>query len=982
MIDKFLRPAIRLVERLRYPRKFGLIFIIVLIPLVSLSISLVSTINRDISLLENESRGLAYINAVRLPIEHIQQHRGMTHAYLNGSDEFGERIRRKRPVIDDYMRALSAADRQHGAGFAMADRVAALEHQWHAIKTRSLDQGPVSALKAHSDLIADMIKLVGAVADASGITLDPELDTYYLGDAVARSLPRLIENMGLARAVGAGIATRGAHTRESYIQLSILSSQIAADTKQSSAGLLTAGRINPQTGAGLSSFQSFNDRAISDMQSLLNRLLMDTDTISIDGEIVFDTATAAITGSYSLYDAIAAEMDRLLGQRMQSARGIKRVTQLVVISVLLVVAYLFAGFYFSVIESINRIGSATRQVAQGDLNTRLVLSTGDELQQVAVDFNAMTKEWQLAESQRWENEQQIRDLLDSTVEAIFGLDKEGVCTFANPACVRMLGYRDAQEIVGRKMHELIHLHPPETPLCVTSDNTILHSFPLDSCMRVDTETLWRSDGSSFPVEYRSHPIKREDEVIGTVITLMDITERRKQEEHILHQAHFDSLTQLPNRFLSLDRLSQLLNDAQRSQERVAVLFLDLDDFKKINDTLGHETGDNVLTMTAERLRSTLRSGDTVGRLGGDEFIILLGGLSEAEGALPVVENILNRFWDPFIIDGRELMLTTSIGISVYPCDGTTPSELLRNADAAMYHSKDHGRNTYSYFTESMNHKVARRLALEEQLHGALERDEFEVVYQPQIAVDTGAVIGAEALLRWHSSVLGTVSPAEFIPIAEHTGLIVPLGEFVLARALAMAADCQQLHRGDFRMAVNISPRQVRDPGLVDFITDSLLRSGLTSNSLELEITEGMLMSGHVHVDNALSALGQLGLSIAMDDFGTGYSSLNYLRSYPFDVLKIDRSFVSDITEDPANRELINTIVAMGHGLGLKVVAEGVETPEQFEYLSALGCDYAQGYLFSKPVKADELPEWIKGRGTTSNVLNFEEVSEQHKLLTR
>lgn len=444
--------------------------------------------------------------------------------------------------------------------------------------------------------------------------------------------------------------------------------------------------------------------------------------------------------------------------------------------------------------------------------------------------------------------------------------------------------------------------------------------------------------------------------IRSIGTVLDITLRKQQEERILHQAHFDTLTDLANRFLVLDRLTQLLKEAQRKNEKVALLFLDLDDFKKVNDTLGHETGDKLLIEAAERLRSEARIGDTVGRLGGDEFIVLLGGLEDAADARPIAENLINRFRDAFRIDGRELMLTTSLGIAVFPEDGDNASELLRNADSAMYHSKDLGRNTYSYFTEAMNREVSRRLSLEEQIHGALDRNEFTVLYQPQVEISSGRIIGAEALLRWHNPALGNVSPVEFIPIAEQTGLIVSLGQFVLIEALGTVAKWQQDHDPKVRMAVNLSPRQFRDPELVSFVKKAIKQAGVTGDSLELEITEGVLMSGHAYIDDALTALSDLGVCIAMDDFGIGYSSLSYLRNYPFDVLKIDRSFIIDITEDRADRELVNAAVAMAHSLKLKVVAEGVETEVQLAYLKQLGCDYGQGYLFGKPAPAEKITE--------------------------
>ncbi|TVO52673.1 bifunctional diguanylate cyclase/phosphodiesterase [Denitromonas halophila] len=432
----------------------------------------------------------------------------------------------------------------------------------------------------------------------------------------------------------------------------------------------------------------------------------------------------------------------------------------------------------------------------------------------------------------------------------------------------------------------------------------------------------------------------------------DITHQKRQEEKILRQAHFDPLTDLPNRFLALDRLTQLIKEAARQANKVAVLFIDLDDFKKINDNLGHEAGDHVLIEAAARLSSAVRDEDTVGRLGGDEFIVLLGGLSSPGDALPVAESLIERFRDSFQLDGRELMLTASIGIAVFPEDGDNPATLLRHADTAMYHSKAQGRNICHFFTDAMNLGMSRRLQIEEQLHGALAREEFQLCYQPLINIARRAIIGAEALLRWRNPRLGAVPPDEFIPVAEHTDLIIDIGKHVLSQAIEQVAYWRGALSPDFKVAVNLSPRQFRDTGLASFIEQTLARHGVPGNALELEITEGVLMGGHTHINDALVSLNRMGVHIAMDDFGTGYSSLSYLRSYPFDTLKIDRSFVGDITIDAADRELVNATIAMAHGLGLSVVAEGVETEAQLDYLHSRGCDIAQGYLFGKPVPAE------------------------------
>lgn len=437
-------------------------------------------------------------------------------------------------------------------------------------------------------------------------------------------------------------------------------------------------------------------------------------------------------------------------------------------------------------------------------------------------------------------------------------------------------------------------------------------------------------------------------------THSDITVQKKHEEKILHQAHFDSLTYLPNRFLSLDRLNHACNEAKRKQETIALLFLDLDDFKKVNDSLGHETGDLLLIEAANRLRNIVRSVDTVGRLGGDEFIIILSGLKSAKEAHPIVENLLNQFRDLFVIKNRELMLTATVGVSIYPNDATDASELLRNADSAMYDAKSCGRNTFSYYTAQMNQCAKRRLAIEEQIHGALSRQEFSVYYQAKIDIKSSQIMGAEALLRWNNPALGSVPPDEFIPIAEQTGNIISLGKFVLQHALEQTAFWQKSFNNNFQIAVNLSPRQFRDPQLLSFLEQSLHNTGVLASQLELEITEGVLLSGHSYVDKVLTGITQLGIKMAMDDFGTGYSSLSYLRTYPFDVLKIDRSFINEINKTVKSKALINAIISMSHALNLKVVAEGIETVQQFTQLKILNCDYGQGYLFSKPVSAQKM----------------------------
>jgi len=450
------------------------------------------------------------------------------------------------------------------------------------------------------------------------------------------------------------------------------------------------------------------------------------------------------------------------------------------------------------------------------------------------------------------------------------------------------------------------------------------------------------------------PLRGQDNsIINYLITIEDITERKLQEHKITYQAHHDVLTGLPNRFLAMDRLERLLKNSIRHDRMAAVLFIDLDDFKKVNDLLGHEMGDKLLVESAHRLKACLREADTVGRLGGDEFIVLLADLTKQFDAGRVAENILETFRNPFKIGGHELLLTASIGIATFPNDSDRFTELLRLADIAMYESKQSGRNNYQFFTEALNTGILRRLEVEEQLHHALIRSEFYLVYQPIVNIQSMDIAGAEVLLRWNNELLGAVSPEEFIPIAEHTGLINIIGDYVLCESIAQMAKWQETYQREFKLSVNVSPRQLHNQGLFGEITSLLKKFQLKGENLQIEITEGVLMSRNPGIDKALRMMHEANIKVAMDDFGTGYSSLSYLRNYPFDSLKIDRTFVSELHQDNNDRALVIATIDMSHALGIKVVAEGIETNEQLQFLVQSGCEFGQGYLFSKPVVAEE-----------------------------
>jgi len=538
--------------------------------------------------------------------------------------------------------------------------------------------------------------------------------------------------------------------------------------------------------------------------------------------------------------------------------------------------------------------------------------------------------------------------------AVQGYDEDRRVIYWNQGSELLYGF-SAEEALGRKLEELI------IPDFMCEFLISAHSDWLNENIEIPAAelTLQRKDGSPAHV-FSSHVLFKNKHNYNQMYCIdVNLAELKQSEAKVDYQARYDSLTSLPNRFLALERLSQLLIKAKRSGEKVVTLFIDLDDFKKVNDSLGHEVGDKLLIESARRLIEVVGGENTVARLGGDEFIILLQGIHKRSDILPVVENILTLFRNIFKIDGRELILTASIGIAIFPSNGDSASSLLQNADTAMYQAKSSGGNTYSFFTDAMNEKMIRRLLVEEQLHSALINGEFEVYYQPQIDAINHKIIGAEALLRWNNPVLGNIPPSEFIPIAEQTGIIIPIGRFVLSQALSFLKYWQNSQQVNYSIAVNLSPRQFRDTKLFSFVKQALIDNEVEAKYLELEITEGVLMIGDLYINDTLFNFNSMGIKLSMDDFGTGYSSLSYLRQYSFDILKIDRSFINGVDINKSDCDLVSAIIAMAHSLGLKVIAEGVETQEQLNIVNDLECDYIQGYFFSKPITAKQLVDFSK-----------------------
>jgi diguanylate cyclase (GGDEF)-like protein/PAS domain S-box-containing protein len=546
----------------------------------------------------------------------------------------------------------------------------------------------------------------------------------------------------------------------------------------------------------------------------------------------------------------------------------------------------------------------------------------------------------------------VNAIMDDVADGIVALDRRGLIVSFSRSAEAIFGYRE-NEIVGRSVDVLVvrDSHADSDPL-----DRILAAAKLPGSL--GEVVARRKGGELIPIGMSASEITLNDHVCY-ILTIRDVTIRRRTEETIRNLAYHDPLTGLPNRRLFKDRLNQAIERARRNRRQVAVMILDLSRFKLINDSLGLASGDQVLRAVGERLVAAVRRSDTVARLGGDDFLLLFPGVEGAESSAKVAQKILDTVLPPLQLDDQELHLGATLGITLYPHDGDDAETLIRNADTALYRAKEHSRGSYQFYTTDMNAAAFERLVLETQLRKAIERGELVVHYQPQVRLDTGAVVAVEALVRWFHADLGLVSPAEFIPLAEETGLILDLGRWVLRTACAQVRSWQEQGFADLRLAVNLSGRQFEQDDLVRSIAQVIEEATFDPSDLDLELTESSIMRSPEQAVPKLQALDRLGIRLSIDDFGTGYSSLGHLKRFPIRTLKIDQSFIQDITTDPNDAAIAQAIIALADSLQLKVIAEGVETRDQLDLLRRYHCDEMQGYLFARPLPPAELLELLR-----------------------
>jgi diguanylate cyclase (GGDEF)-like protein/PAS domain S-box-containing protein len=548
-------------------------------------------------------------------------------------------------------------------------------------------------------------------------------------------------------------------------------------------------------------------------------------------------------------------------------------------------------------------------------------------------------------------EERFRALVQNSFDIITIHDETGVTVYESPAASRILGYPPGS-LITKTPFETVH--PKDAPRARDAFQALVRGEPVPTPLEM---RFRHADGSWIWLEALGNNLLEHPGIRGVVLTCRDITERKRAEERAQFLANYDVLTGLPNRFLMQDRMTQACSQAHRNRLRVALMHIDLDRFKVVNETLGHYVGDALLKQAADRIKRCGREGDTVARVGGDEFSIVFLNVTSLQSLSATAEKVLAELAKPFSQDGQDLFCSASIGISLFPDDSANVDDLIKHADAAMHSAKDLGRNNFQFFTEALNREVQERMLLESGLRQAIRRNELRLLYQPKIDLSTREIVGAEALMRWEHPGLGQVSPARFIPVAEDSGMMGQMGEWVLRTA------CRQIREWrdaglEIAVAVNVSPRQFKQQDLADLVFKVLKETTVPASLLEIELTESAVMEDAEASVVMLERLKDFGVRISIDDFGTGYSSLSYLKRLPLDVLKIDQSFVRDISTDPNDAAIVRAVITLTRSLGMKVIAEGVETEAQLAFLNAYGCQYAQGYLFGQPMTADELAQHV------------------------
>lgn len=950
----FFAPAIALLNRMGYSRKFTLLWLVSLLAIAVVIYGLFVNLSRVIQPSRRQLAGLALIEPLSRTTQTMQLHRGLSVALLGGDAALRERRAAQQAELE---RALHALVHVLPRGVAKGDAFGRIRQDWNRLRDQGLEWTAQENFTAHTRLIGQVASFEVSVADDYGLILDPELATFYLIDTAINRMPHALEHLGQLRAYGTVVLTQQTITENQYAQLHALRAELASSLKELRDNIEKIGHHQPELQVPLRNAYA----GIADSARQVSELV-ESDILSarftMTPTVFLDLATVEIDKSYAqLYGTLLPTARTLIERRIARAKDALLVTVGGATLLFLLTVYLAVSSYYAIVGSIRSLVGSAHALAGGDLSRRVTLPTRDELSLVGDSFNRMADGFSamLAERMREqqvlaESQDRLRAIVETALDAVVQIDASGAITGWNAQAEAIFGWSRA-EALGRQLPEI----------AIPAQYREAHSKGLQRFLlggkgailnaRTEITGLHRS-GREFPIELTVTPITTAKGYEFSAF-IRDITQKKQSAELIWRQANFDTLTGLPNRHMLFDRLGQEIKRAERAGLPFVVLFLDLDRFKEVNDTRGHRVGDLLLLEASRRISACVRATDTVARMGGDEFIIILSKLNEVQQAAALAQNILDALAVPFKLGDENAFITASIGITAYPHDASEIETLIQSADQAMYAAKGGGRNRYCYFTQSMQQAAQLRLRMTNDLRSALSGGELRVYYQPIVELTTNRIVKAEALVRWQHPTRGLVSPAEFVPLAEETGLILDIGDWIFRQAVRQCRRWRTLYDPQFQISVNVSPVQFHSGDSPCQAWLAYLREQqVPGQGIVIEITEGLLLNEDAGVKDALQQCHAAGVKISLDDFGTGYSSLSYLQKFDIDFLKIDQSFTRKLEPGSSTQALCDTIIVMAHRLGMQVVAEGVETQAQHALLAAGGCDYGQGYLVSRPVPAD------------------------------
>lgn len=982
LLQVFFSPAVVMMNRLDVTRKFALLGLMSLVAITVVAYGLFANLDKSIGFMQQELKGIELVNPLSRTIQILQQHRGLSSMLLGGD----ETIRDSRIAMEqDAIEAFKTMEEKLPPGLASREDLQHIRTDWKRLREEGLNWTMDENFAAHTRLIDQIQSFERVVADEYSLILDPELDTFYLIDTIINKLPHALEHLGQIRAYGTGILINKQASEPQKIEINILVSKLGDALDDLKANLDKTSRHNSARQKLIAETSGNIDDSVRQITSLVASDIL-SGHFAMSPNDFYRVSTAAIDKSYTqIYEALLPMAETLIKARIARAKNTLRNTVAIAFLLFLAASYFSIGICRAIIVNIRSIASSARAFAGGNLSERIDLGTHDELGQVGDSFNEMadgfgallkasrenearlhdlsmhleervkerTVELELAQRLTGSTLSRYKSLMQTSMDGIHVMDVQGNLVEANDAFCRMLGYtkkdmhglnvadwsaRESVEELREKFRELVGKNDMFEAVYRRKDGTLINVEISASGVELD--------GQSF-----------------IYASSRDITGRKQAEEEIHNLAFYDTLTKLPNRRLFLDRFGAALTASMRLNNFGAVLFIDMDRFKLINDTLGHNYGDLLLIEVASRIKACVREMDTVARLGGDEFVVLIECVSDDQEEASykvglVAEKIRESLARPYSLNGHEHNSSPSIGISLY-CGNEEPvNELLQHADMAMYQAKESGRNTVRFFDPVMQNNVVARAAFVSDLRNAIAQRQLHLHYQLQVDNDNRPV-GAEALLRWIHPQRGMVMPEQFLPVAEESTLILDISDWALetaCRQLALWSANEKMR--DLVLTVNISARQFAMPDFVDRV-DSLLRAyRINPAHLKLELTENMALDNLKAAVEKMHALKGLGVCLSMDDFGVRYSSLSNLKQLPLDQVKLGRSFVRDVASDGNVALLVQSIIDMSSRCRVTVIAEGVENEAQLDSLKSRDCVAYQGFLFGNALSIEEFEQLL------------------------